>query len=63
MFLFCMENKIFRDKKRTDKENYYAVFALKDDFVLFCCVYNKRVFRTKEREQEPTRARCFPHKQ
>lgn len=27
-----------------------------------CCVYNKRAFRTKEREWEPAWARCFPLK-
>lgn len=34
--LFCLENKFFRDKRSRDKEHYYAVFALRDDFVLFC---------------------------
>lgn len=35
-FLFCLENKFFRDKRSRDKEDYYAVFALRADFVLFC---------------------------
>lgn len=35
-FLFCPENKFFRDKRSRDKEDYYAVFALRADFVLFC---------------------------